>query len=395
VAPANATAEQIKLADESKLKDLKAKNFLFQSIERSILETILERNTASDIWESMRKKYQVSTKVKRAQLQALHKEFEILQVKDNESVSDYFSRTLTIANKMTAHGETMDQTKVVEKVLRSMSEKFNYVVCSIEESNDVTTLTIEELQSSLLVHETRMKPGQIKDEEQALKVSYGRGGGRGRGRNNSRGGRGRGRQQNKDLVEFYRCHKLGHYQSECPTWEEANYAEFDEYDEVLLMAQEKLKEPINSELKDEIWFLDSGCNNHMVGKKDWLFYFDSEFRETVKLGDNSKMPVIGKGNLKLQIEGIVQVITGVYYLPRLKNNLLSIGQLQQKNLTIVFSKNNCKVYHESRGLLMSTEMSANRMYVIHASVITPMCFQATNLDQTQLWHCRYGHLNIK
>ncbi|MCI56760.1 hypothetical protein A2U01_0078011, partial [Trifolium medium] len=31
-----------------------------------------------------------------------------------------------------------------------------------------------------------------------------------------------------------------HYQSECPTWEEANYAEFDEYEEVLLMAQEKL-----------------------------------------------------------------------------------------------------------------------------------------------------------
>ncbi|PNY04494.1 retrovirus-related Pol polyprotein from transposon TNT 1-94 [Trifolium pratense] len=29
VAPANATPEQTKLADESKLKDLKAKNFLF------------------------------------------------------------------------------------------------------------------------------------------------------------------------------------------------------------------------------------------------------------------------------------------------------------------------------------------------------------------------------
>ncbi|CAJ2668206.1 unnamed protein product [Trifolium pratense] len=395
VAPANATAEQRKLAEESKLKDLKAKNFLFQSIERSILETILERNTARDIWESMRKKYQGSTKVKRAQLQALRKEFEILQMKDNESVSDFFSRTLAIANKMSASGETLTQTIVVEKVLRSMSEKFNYVVCSIEESNDVTTLTIDELQSSLLVHEKRMKPTLVKDEEQALQVSHGRGGGRGRGRNGSRGGRGRGRQQSRELVECYRCHKLGHYQSECPTWEEANYAEFDEHGEVLLMAQEKLKEPVKSELKDEIWFLDSGCSNHMVGKKEWLFEFDSEFRETVKLGDNSRMQVMGKGNLRLQIGGIVQVITSVYYLPELKNNLLSIGQLQQKNLTIVFSNNNCKVYHESRGLLMSTEMSANRMYMIHASVITPMCFKTTSSDRTQLWHCRYGHLNLK
>ncbi|MCH87239.1 retrovirus-related Pol polyprotein from transposon TNT 1-94 [Trifolium medium] len=62
VAPANATAEQRKVADESKLKDLKAKNYLFQAIDRTILETILNRVTARDIWVSMRQKYQGSTK---------------------------------------------------------------------------------------------------------------------------------------------------------------------------------------------------------------------------------------------------------------------------------------------------------------------------------------------
>jgi hypothetical protein len=67
-APANATAEQRRLADESKLCDLKVKNYLFQSIDRSILETILVRDTAKDIWDAMRRKYQGFTKVKRAQL---------------------------------------------------------------------------------------------------------------------------------------------------------------------------------------------------------------------------------------------------------------------------------------------------------------------------------------
>jgi hypothetical protein len=110
VAPANATAEQRKASDDSKLKDLKAKNYLFQAIDRTILETILNRDTARDIWISMRQKYQGSTKVKRAQLQALRREFEVLNMKDNETVDEYFSRTLAIANKMTAHGETMDQT---------------------------------------------------------------------------------------------------------------------------------------------------------------------------------------------------------------------------------------------------------------------------------------------
>ena len=165
VAPANSTAEQRKAADDSKLKDLKAKNYLFQAIDRTILETILNKETARDIWTSMRQKFQGSTKVKRAQLQALRREFEILSMKDNETVNEYFSRTLAIANKMTTHGESMGQTKVVEKVLRSMTSKFNYVVCSIEESNDVTALTIDELQSSLLVHEQRMQYTFEKDEE--------------------------------------------------------------------------------------------------------------------------------------------------------------------------------------------------------------------------------------
>jgi hypothetical protein len=72
---------------------------------------------------------------------------------------------------MSVQGETLQQVAVVEKILRSMPAKFNYVVCSIEESNDVTTLSIDELQSSLIVHEQRMKGQQESSEEQALKIS--------------------------------------------------------------------------------------------------------------------------------------------------------------------------------------------------------------------------------
>jgi len=88
----------------------------------------------------MKRKYQGSTKLTRAQLQALRSEFEALAKKEGESVNEYFARTLTIANKMFAHGERKEETAIVEKILRSMTSKFNYVVCSIEESNDVNTL---------------------------------------------------------------------------------------------------------------------------------------------------------------------------------------------------------------------------------------------------------------
>jgi hypothetical protein len=145
LAPPNANAEQIRVANESKLRDLKVKNYLFQSIDRSILETILVRDTAKDIWDAMKRKYQGSTKVKRAQLQALRREFEILTMKESETVDEYFSRTLAIVNRMSAHGERMEQVGVVKKILRSMPPRFNYVVCFIEESNDVTSLSIDEL----------------------------------------------------------------------------------------------------------------------------------------------------------------------------------------------------------------------------------------------------------
>ena len=66
---------------DQKLKDLKAKNHLFQALDPSILETILNKDTTKNIWDSMKQKYQGSTQVKRAHLQALRKEFEMLHMK--------------------------------------------------------------------------------------------------------------------------------------------------------------------------------------------------------------------------------------------------------------------------------------------------------------------------
>lgn len=47
----------------------------------------------------------------------------------------------------------MKDVTIVENILRSMTMKFDYVVCSIEESKDIDVLSLDELQSSLLVHE--------------------------------------------------------------------------------------------------------------------------------------------------------------------------------------------------------------------------------------------------
>ena len=64
--------------------------------------------------------------------------------------------------------------------------------------------------------------------------------------------------------------------------------------------------------KKNIWFLDSGCSNHMCRKKELSYHIDENFRQTVKLGDNLSMTVMSKGNVKFRVNEIVQVITEVF-----------------------------------------------------------------------------------
>ncbi|KAJ8628498.1 hypothetical protein MRB53_021805 [Persea americana] len=200
-----------------------------------------------------------------------------------------------------------------------------------------------------------------KIEEQALKVSSEeKSGTRGRGVFQGRG-RGRGRQQfNRAIVECYNCHKLGHFQYECPSWEKnVNYAEHDGDQELLLMSYVEM----HNSKREEVWFLDSGCSNHMSGDKRWFLELDETFRHVVKLGNNTKMDVMGRGNIRLHAHGATQI------------------------------------YHPVKGLIMQTIMSANRMFALLASVPTHAlglaCFQMTSEDTTHLWHRRFGHLSLK
>lgn len=77
--------------------------------------------SSKDIWDSMKKKFQGSAKAKKTQLQALRADFETLQMKSGESISDYLSRTMAIANKLRIYGEQIDDSIIVGKVPRSLT----------------------------------------------------------------------------------------------------------------------------------------------------------------------------------------------------------------------------------------------------------------------------------
>ena len=201
------------------------------------------------------------------------------------------------------------------------------MVVSIEESKDTGSMTIDELQSSLSVHEKKFRRSNHEEDDQALNV-----GGRGRGSYRGRG-RGRGRSFNKTTIECYNCHKLGNFAYECPSGKNAaHFAEVDEKEEVLLMAHVELQ----GAKRGDVWFVDSGCSNHMCGERNMFSSLDTAFTHNVKLGNNHKLMVGGKGVVKITLSGVSYVVNDVYYVPELKNNLLSVGQLQEKGLDVLF-----------------------------------------------------------
>jgi len=57
---------------------------------------------------------------------------------------------------MKTNGETHSEQTKVEKILRSLTPRFEHVVAAIEEVNDISKMTIRLLSSSLQAHEQRM-----------------------------------------------------------------------------------------------------------------------------------------------------------------------------------------------------------------------------------------------
>lgn len=138
----------------------------------------------------------------------------------------------------------------------------------------------------------------------------------------------------------------------------------------------------------------------MCGDKGMFTSLDITFTHNVKLGNiNVKLEVVGKGEVKLRFNGINYVIGDVYYVPALKNNLLSVGQLLERNLHVLFKKDVCSVFHPTRGKITESTMSKNRMFALFVELCpkneATKCLQTSSSDCAVLWHQRYGHFSYK
>nr|GFB35913.1 retrovirus-related Pol polyprotein from transposon TNT 1-94 [Tanacetum cinerariifolium] len=180
-----------------------------------------------------------------------------------------------------------------------------------------------------------------------------------RGRGRGRGGfRERGRGRNSSLQCSF-CRKSGHSEKYC--WskpEEANYVqkEDDEQEEYLFMTYTS-----SDVLTNDVWYLDSACTNHMTCDKSKFKDLDESVRSRVRLGDDKQLHIEGFGTVILTIEDKCKLIKDVQYAPRLAHNLISVSQLIEFGHSVKF---------DEVALVNNQEM-----------------------NDVDLWHLRYGHLN--
>lgn len=114
---------------------------------------------------------------------------------------------------------------------------------------------------------------------------------------------------------------------------------------------------IIADRNDDQWLLDTGCSNHLSGNKELFSNLDESFRNIVKLGDNSKLQVLGKGKITIRLkDGSLNYISDVLYVPSICKNLLSVRQLAEKGYDLNFKKRGYTINDTEMSLIAKTSM---------------------------------------
>ncbi|XP_057443850.1 uncharacterized protein LOC130736004 [Lotus japonicus] len=164
-------AEQSTEHKELKKKDMRALFIIHKCVNPANFEKIAAAKTSKEVWEILNKSYDGVAKLKKVKLQTLRRQYEALRMEKSETISKFFTRLQTLSNQMKANGEVMNDQILVEKVLRSLTTRFDHIVTTIDKSKDLETIKIEELQGSLEAHEMRLNLRDSEREtEQALYV---------------------------------------------------------------------------------------------------------------------------------------------------------------------------------------------------------------------------------
>ncbi|KAK3121536.1 hypothetical protein QOZ80_8BG0655630 [Eleusine coracana subsp. coracana] len=424
--------DAIEFGAEDYREDRSALAALLRAVPQDMQAGLARKASAAEAWEAIHTVRVGVERVKEANAEKLHRDFGDLQFKSGGCVEDFALRATTLANQLWVLRDPITDREVVKKILHSVADHLEQVAISIETLLDLDSISVEEATGRLRAMEQRKKKPQsstldsngrllLTEEEwmSRLKIREGeasRGGsgsgghgGKGRGR-----GRGRGRGSGHSVPRDGRddrprragpgdqcqaCGKMGHWAKDCRSkgkkQVKAHVAEEEEGSLLLAEVFEScvsaaapppppppqravvhlLEEKVFSQLGQEEdrdakrWVVDTGATNHMTGSWDAFSALDVGVCGTVKFGDGSVVRIEGCGSLLLKCKnGEHRLFTGVYFIPRLKINIISIGQLDEVGFQTLIEDGVMQIRDADRRLLAKIPRAPNQLYVLSATI---------------------------
>ncbi|XP_019241007.1 PREDICTED: uncharacterized protein LOC109220995 [Nicotiana attenuata] len=130
----------------------KAKNLLYNSISGEEFEKISSCDTAKEMWDKLEVTYEGTSKVKETRINRLIRDYELFQMKEDESIKDMFGRFSKIAGDLKSFGRPYSSGEQVRKILRSLPTLWQPKVVALE-YGDLDKLSYDELRGDLIAFE--------------------------------------------------------------------------------------------------------------------------------------------------------------------------------------------------------------------------------------------------
>eukprot|EP00253_Pinus_taeda_P028665 PITA_28665 len=126
-------------------------------------------NSAKEVWDKLIGIYDRESKVKKEKIQTHRRQFKGLKMYFEEDIAAYFLQVAKVVNSLKGLGETIEENKFAQKVLRLLPECFDSKVSAIEELKDLYNLKMDELHGILTAYE--MRKGIPSSKEVTFKAS--------------------------------------------------------------------------------------------------------------------------------------------------------------------------------------------------------------------------------